>query len=168
MQSRAGGAGRKDSDIHVVRSVPKFLQGHMHLLGRKPPQEEEEAQLATVDESEQQRKDDDADEQVFVLPKHPLSGWAGKRWVSGSGKRLAAGPLETQANFKPASRKRCSGRWPRIPTWRSSTPSSSLSPSGLGPDVPRKREIGRLPPRTMSQRCGTSRRPSPCTRTQYT
>ena len=53
------GGGKKDSNILFVRSVPKFLQGHMHLLGRKPPQEEEEAQLASMDEENGAASDED-------------------------------------------------------------------------------------------------------------
>ena len=53
------GGSKKDSNIQFVRSVPKFLQGHMHLLGRKLPQEEEEAQLASMDEEKDGAASDD-------------------------------------------------------------------------------------------------------------
>ena len=60
------GGSKKDSNIQYVRPVPKFLQGHMHLLGRKLPEDEVEAQLASVDEDNNGAGSED-DEKVTVL-----------------------------------------------------------------------------------------------------
>lgn len=55
----------KGRDVQLVRAVPKFLQGHMHLLGRKPQAQEanseDEAELPAIVETKN-RKDDDDDE----------------------------------------------------------------------------------------------------------
>lgn len=66
------GGSKKDSNIQFVRSVPKFLQGHKHLLGRKLPEDEEEAQLASVDEDNNGAGSED-DEKVAVLSSHNLA-----------------------------------------------------------------------------------------------
>lgn len=59
----AGGT-RKGADVSYARHVPKFLQGHMHLLGRKEPGQEdamtveapEEVQNHDLEASDEQAK----------------------------------------------------------------------------------------------------------------
>ena len=77
------GGGLKDRDVKFVRNVPKFLKGHMHLLGRKeePDEDDEEAdELPTIEEAVKRRKvednsdDDDAENQVSFLQKCAIQG----------------------------------------------------------------------------------------------
>lgn len=72
-QYNSAGAGRKDREVHLVRSVPKFLQGHIHLLGRKgggghDHDEEPEAEQLTAAEGEALQHEGD-DERVRIC-KH--------------------------------------------------------------------------------------------------
>ena len=60
------GAGRKDSELNFVRSVPKFLQGHIHLLGRKGAANEEEPEAENVIAEDQGGPLQRDDEQVSL------------------------------------------------------------------------------------------------------
>lgn len=68
----AGGT-RKGADVSYARHVPKFLQGHMHLLGRKEPGPDEA--MAVEAPEEVQNHDLEADDEqagpaLDVLAKH--------------------------------------------------------------------------------------------------
>ena len=66
------GGGVKGRDVQLVRMVPKFLQGHMHLLGRKPVVQEEDSDNeldvpAIVEVKNKNEADEDDDNQVDTL-----------------------------------------------------------------------------------------------------
>ena len=71
----------KGRDVSVTRSVPKFLQKHIHLLGRKPAADADESdddeQLATIAEDRrktgpQDEDSDDNDERVSLPLSHDI------------------------------------------------------------------------------------------------
>ncbi len=61
------GGGRKGSNVNYIRQVPKFLQGHMHLLGARNDEDVQE-QLAAKREMPQWDSEDDdaADKEVDI------------------------------------------------------------------------------------------------------
>jgi hypothetical protein len=64
--SLSAGGGRHGSNINYIRHVPKFLQGHAHLLG-KPQGEVQEEQLAAkkaLPDTWDSEDDEEADRQV--------------------------------------------------------------------------------------------------------
>ena len=53
---RAAGGGKRDSNLTYIRHVPKFLQSHAHLLGKKGDDEPAVAAL-----SSKRHRDSDSD-----------------------------------------------------------------------------------------------------------
>lgn len=63
------GGGRHGSNVNFIRHVPKFLQGHMHLLGK--PQDSTEEQLTAkkaAPDTWDSEEDDEAERQVGTPP----------------------------------------------------------------------------------------------------
>ena len=58
------GGSKQAGQVSFNRHVPKFLQGHMHLLGRKPAVEEDPA--VAVNNAVESDDDDRADEDEVV------------------------------------------------------------------------------------------------------
>lgn len=65
------GGGRKGSNVNYVRQVPKFLQGHMHLLGARTDEDVQE-QLTAKREMPQwdSEEDEAAEKEVSVRVQH--------------------------------------------------------------------------------------------------
>ena len=59
---RHAGGGRKGSNVNYVRQVPKFLQGHMHLLGARNDEDIQEQLTAKREMPQWDSEDDDAAE----------------------------------------------------------------------------------------------------------
>lgn len=70
MPTNAGG-GRHGSNVNYVRHVPKFLQGHAHLLGKGQDSSVEEQLTAkkALPDTWDSEEDDEAERQV-VHPNH--------------------------------------------------------------------------------------------------
>ena len=80
------GGGRKGSNVNYVRQVPKFLQGHMHLLGARNDEDVQE-QLSAKREMPQWDSDEDeaAEKEVIYcvmvfLECTVIGFWMGSSW----------------------------------------------------------------------------------------
>ena len=69
------GGGRNGSNVNYVRQVPKFLQGHMHLLGARTDEDVQE-QLTAKREMPQwdSEEDDAAEKEASERPQYSRGG----------------------------------------------------------------------------------------------
>lgn len=129
------GGGKQGSNINFIRHVPKFLQGHAHLLGK--PQDSTEEQLTAkkaVPDTWDSEEDDEAERQVCECPLWNLESgcrlWAAQQHFSvilqkllAPGQLCVMHPILSRLRGLDlvcgSSRMRCRGRWHKIPAWSS-------------------------------------------------
>jgi hypothetical protein len=129
------GGGKQGSNINFIRHVPKFLQGHAHLLGK--PQDSTEEQLTAkkaVPDTWDSEEDDEAERQVCECPLWNLESGCRLRAaqqhfsvICRSCMHLVSYVSCTQISSRlrgrdlvcGSSRMRCRGRWHKIPAWSS-------------------------------------------------
>lgn len=88
------GGGKQGSNINFIRHVPKFLQGHAHLLGK--PQDSTEEQLTAkkaVPDTWDSEEDDEAERQVCECPL----------WNLESGVQITGSSAALQRDFAEAA-----------------------------------------------------------------